>query len=513
LAEAFVLSESDRDSLKRILAEDARRRRSTSGRPNVVQDEPPAPEGYVALTPPGGIPSLVESSDVGTALGEGDVPGYADCSIFQLRDNGGLNRLLGTGITKRVHNLSTSVISGDTWILTTRDKFGRWYAVPLVPGGATASDGGTGTGTGTGTGIPDFGFIYEFDIQCVAGILYVYKRKVNLSLNSSHTKVTKSVNAWEYSHTAGCCECPIDTGTGTGTAPDTGTGTEPPPLLTGCCPDDPIPVHLCGTFSGGNPCLTDGTWLFTGHQSIADVTGEITTEWTSEIISNNCTFECSNTASLTCLTDRYGNIIGWSAHSATSGVGCCFTSSATVVSVECNPFRATVEYGLAGDGCGSGTTTLTLVPLSNGCGGGGPEGDTGTGGTGTGTGGGVSLIECCNGVVLPTTLHLALSGVCGYMLTAVTLTWNGTAWTGNGAIEGQSSTTLEWFFKCSPAGGEPNDGGWNLTLRCDGNIAADNDQPMDPLSCSPLSVGGTLTTTLNNTDCCYSATIAWSLTE
>jgi hypothetical protein len=98
-------------------------------------EEMPAPEMYVALTPIGGIPALVQAS---STPGEGDEPGVADCQIYKIVK--GADDFLEevANVTKPVYNLNGEEIAGETWVLVQRDKFGTWFA---ITGGSNASTG------------------------------------------------------------------------------------------------------------------------------------------------------------------------------------------------------------------------------------------------------------------------------------------------------------------------------------------------------------------------------------
>lgn len=132
---------------------------------SIDHQEHQAPETYIAVAPVGGIPALAS-----------DVPGEADCVIYQVLydefDDPILTEI--TGRTKKVLNLSSIVIPGGFWLPITRDKYGRWLALPgfrnvnvfrkgfldgaLSPGGSatmnvwSSSDGSGFAGTAVLTG-------------------------------------------------------------------------------------------------------------------------------------------------------------------------------------------------------------------------------------------------------------------------------------------------------------------------------------------------------------------------
>lgn len=87
------------------------------------EDNPQAPECYIALASQG-IPACEGSTGTaGPDFIEGDQPGAADCEIFRIIDDS----LVSTGLTKRVFNLSSTAIDAG-WIQVSRDKFGSWIA-------------------------------------------------------------------------------------------------------------------------------------------------------------------------------------------------------------------------------------------------------------------------------------------------------------------------------------------------------------------------------------------------
>ncbi len=154
MAEAFFLTADDVILLKQWIREAKSRPPNRPNRPvGVSWDEgQSAPETYVALTPHYGIPPLTEGPDTGTALGTGDIPGSAECPIYRIippgSSTGGMEK---TGVIKRIFNLSTKAIPANVWVLTSRDKFGQWYAVG--PQAGLNSDGGVCTGCGGWAGL------------------------------------------------------------------------------------------------------------------------------------------------------------------------------------------------------------------------------------------------------------------------------------------------------------------------------------------------------------------------
>jgi hypothetical protein len=152
---AYLLSDRDRDLLQSILDAERQRRRNISNRPNVVVDDPQAPEVYIVRSPGGGIPGAEVSLITGTGEGAGLdlVPGAADCFVYARAIVDGQLVLVNQGFIINVLNLSRQVIDGGQYFAAERDKFGSWVAPPCLT--CSPEPTGTGTGTGSGSGVQD----------------------------------------------------------------------------------------------------------------------------------------------------------------------------------------------------------------------------------------------------------------------------------------------------------------------------------------------------------------------
>lgn len=127
-----ILNDDDIAILKQIVEE---KRRSVIGGRGFgeklwnPEDDQNTPEVYIALVPSDGIPGL---NQVGTAPAEDDEPGYAECEIYQLIDDGVTTpqlKQMDMG-TKTVYNISTTTIQGNSeWVLVVKTKTGKWVAV------------------------------------------------------------------------------------------------------------------------------------------------------------------------------------------------------------------------------------------------------------------------------------------------------------------------------------------------------------------------------------------------
>ncbi len=218
----YVLSESDKQAIQDLLS--AKRSRRTPSRTQHPNETSQSPEVYIARTPHDGIAALVLEPGTGS-FQENDQPGYADCTIYQVTGEDSVPTLQQTAaIDKRVYNLSTSDIAGDTWVIAVRDKFGVWCAVQPVAGS---------------TGCKAF---YN---PCTGKTDYVW--------------FYNGVAVFKDEPCPECEDVPEDTGTGTG------TGTTDTPVVTLACGEFDaitIPVELClamGVTLGGVPGIA--SWI------------------------------------------------------------------------------------------------------------------------------------------------------------------------------------------------------------------------------------------------------------
>jgi hypothetical protein len=159
MTQAWLFDENDREQFRKLIRAEMLRLGNTSGRPFAPQELGTAPEIYIARTPAAGIPAIVgEFSYTGTGTGscipgwagtgtgtgtgtwatDDDQPGYADCQVYRIIERCGVPVVDHvSGLVKRVYNLSTSAIPGDTWIRIARDKWGSWLAEPQSGGTQT----------------------------------------------------------------------------------------------------------------------------------------------------------------------------------------------------------------------------------------------------------------------------------------------------------------------------------------------------------------------------------------
>lgn len=119
----YTLTDDDRNILRDLIA-DWKRRLRNQPRQEEVDEEQGTTEVYVARSPAAGIPALTE--DIGASIA--DEPGYADCYIYRIVINAGIPELQPiSNFFRRIYNLCTEDIPGDSWLIVARDKFGFWF--------------------------------------------------------------------------------------------------------------------------------------------------------------------------------------------------------------------------------------------------------------------------------------------------------------------------------------------------------------------------------------------------
>lgn len=132
-SKVYLLSESDAESIRRLIDTSKRTIQQSRSRPpetHTDHEEQQSSDVYIARTPDEGIPALNEEAGTGTGSIV-DTVGYAECEIYRV--------LAPTSTTPRLHrvskhfsqvvyNILTIPIIGGAWILIDKDKFGRWIA-------------------------------------------------------------------------------------------------------------------------------------------------------------------------------------------------------------------------------------------------------------------------------------------------------------------------------------------------------------------------------------------------
>jgi hypothetical protein len=185
----------------------------------------------------------------------------------------------------------------------------------------------SGSSSGGGTGDRLKGFVVG-DTRCESGILNVYMRADYWDGQGGY------YGPLFLSHTAGCCECGSS---GSGTSGSSG-GT----ITTTCCPSNPLPTTITGTFSSKTGYATN----FPTSATFTYVGG--VWKWTPGTLP-----ACSALAELTLSCAG-----SWSLSSGASLLGPGPTSPASGV---CSPFVQVFNVPNAAYGCGTMSYTLTFT--------------------------------------------------------------------------------------------------------------------------------------------------------
>ncbi len=132
----YVWSEEDIAVLRQMAREFKTRNQSSAGRDKSLPPPGQAPEVYIARSPSGGIPAMVEEPNQGTGTTPIEFPGSATCNIYRLLRTGTADPSLNQiPIVELVYNLGSVDVPEDTWVKVTRDKFGSWLVDTASLGG------------------------------------------------------------------------------------------------------------------------------------------------------------------------------------------------------------------------------------------------------------------------------------------------------------------------------------------------------------------------------------------
>ncbi len=144
----FIPTDRDRQLLQWMLDQERQRTQNTRNRNYRPPEDQPSSGGYIALTPPDGIPAFGSGPPLeftGTGTSDVDNPGYADCTVYQTVDVGSgtyAPDLYSANFTVQVLNLSSTTIPGMTWVFIQQDKWGNWWVVlNTAVGGLQINDG------------------------------------------------------------------------------------------------------------------------------------------------------------------------------------------------------------------------------------------------------------------------------------------------------------------------------------------------------------------------------------
>lgn len=116
MPEYLVLTPDEKRLLQGLLDRERRRPTSPTRSTSATAEDPAGPEVYLVKTPAGGIPALAT-----------DIPGQADCDVYQRRDGDAGPVIATPGLKRAIANAGTDAIPADVWLLVARDKFGNWW--------------------------------------------------------------------------------------------------------------------------------------------------------------------------------------------------------------------------------------------------------------------------------------------------------------------------------------------------------------------------------------------------
>lgn len=384
MVKGYLLTDEERELLRTLLVREKQASKNTRNRPDAPEEDPPAPEVYLAWTT-----SSIPARRGATVRAE-------NCDIYRII---GDTVVLVSGLFRLVYNPYPSTIPAGRFIKVTRDKFGRWLAecpcgdeVDDETGTGTGLFTGTGTGTFTNTGTStdtaegcDPVTVTEQDVRCEDGSLNVYSRTVWLDIVNGC--LSKLVGSWTFLRAEGCCECTEDVVTGTG-----GTGT-----ADDLCDCITLPNYYVAYVNGFTTCTS-----FNGFFSLARS-------------GNSCTYYATSgtvTGTLVLTSSGSGNQFRLTLNDSSTGKQVVYTGQLN--SSDC---CRTVDLSYTSGDCGTHPTAVTIYPgtpcLGDTGTAGNPDFETGTGTidsfTGTGDGGTINLSPC--GCETPFPLYASFTGV------------------------------------------------------------------------------------------------------
>lgn len=197
--DAYVLSQAQINLINKIIYQHLRKYVNTKGLPpddKIDHEETFTPEMYIARTPEQGIPGL---TSMGTT-GIGDVPGVADCNIFTVLPNAETTEKINT-LQRRIYNMSPDPIEGNKWILTTRDKYGRWYAITIGGEGSYSQEHCT-RGPGWTAGLSNEDCLL-LTVRCGVGKCSTIDETQTVSLSSDDGVIWEGATDFIYSGGSG----------------------------------------------------------------------------------------------------------------------------------------------------------------------------------------------------------------------------------------------------------------------------------------------------------------------
>ncbi len=236
------LSEDDVRVLQAVVADFRGRSANTRGRTYTPPSLPTAPEVYIVLTPPGGIPGSI-----------GITPGQASCTIYRISGvTTSAPTIESVAFEETVYNISPQSTDSEAFLVAQRDKWGT-FVISSTP-------------FATNCGLPTYMGVTN---ACLSGgILTVEYTVTDLCVGAP-------ILQWCVTNPTGCCAAP---------SPSTGTGTGTGTLRVGCCSNENLCAHITnpnvdtGNFNDLNLVLTrsivGGNITWTSAWTSADIVVE-----------------------------------------------------------------------------------------------------------------------------------------------------------------------------------------------------------------------------------------------
>lgn len=175
MAAAYLLSADALAAIRTAVEQQLRETLNTAGRGFVEDTVSDASDCLMAFTPADGIPAMIPGTEfvpgTGSAEGEYNTPGFADCDAYQVLIGANPDwvalktpelRQLGAPLVLRVYNMTEDPVPGGSWVLTVKDRGGRWWAAPNRKGTIVSV-------STTGYIVPYYASGWTFNVSAAAG--------------------------------------------------------------------------------------------------------------------------------------------------------------------------------------------------------------------------------------------------------------------------------------------------------------------------------------------------------